>query len=83
MKEKEEDRRKGGKKGIQEDGKKGKKRKRKKNLFQPLFQCSLHLYSLCLLARVRTANLRPAKSKAASEAILKNAFVSFYMRNCL
>lgn len=50
MKEKEEKGGKRGEKGMQEDRKKGKKRKRKKNPFQPLFQSSLHLYSLCLLA---------------------------------
>lgn len=76
-------RRKKKKAGRQEDRKKGKKRKRRKNLFQPLFQCSLHLYSLCLLACVRTAQVRPAKSKAALEEILKNVFAFFYMQNCL
>lgn len=34
---------------------KKREKKKKKNLFQPLFQCSLHLYSLCLLACVRNA----------------------------
>lgn len=53
---------------------KTRRKEKKKNPFQPLFQSLLHLYSLCLLACVRTAKERPATSKAASEALIDNVF---------
>lgn len=70
----ERKRRKRGKESKESQERRKTRKEKKKNPFQPLFQSLLHHFSLCCLACMRTAQVGPAVSKAASEALLKNVF---------
>lgn len=73
-KRRDERKRRKGKAEQRKSGWRKKRKEKKKNPFQP-FQSLLHHFSLCCLACMRTAKARPAMSKAASEAHLKNVFI--------